>query len=150
MRVPWRTLSNWLTFKVIAGIDRFWGRQKRGLALSRVSQVQSLLLNYHDKLQRSWVPLFYLFGMLKNLIDHSRTSGVTHGQEERSGSGAPRDLAGLLESACTQEERPWEIILTTLLHLCVTPVRCMPDRTGWCHGNLQRSSLSSDVIGGHF
>lgn len=73
---------------------------------TEVSQVQRPLLNYPDKLQRSWVPLFYWFGVLTKLTDNSRTSGVTHGQEERSGPGAKPGLAGLLESAWAEEERP--------------------------------------------
>lgn len=147
MRLPWwlRPTGWWLRSELV-----LIGLGERRLALSRLSQVQSLLLNYHHKLQPSWFPLFYLFGMLENLIDRSKTPWGTHGQEERSGSAAPRHLARLLESACPEEERPWEITRTTRLHLCVTLVRGMPDATGWRHGNLQRSSPSSDVISGYF
>lgn len=129
---PRPTPSHWLTVKVRAGIDRFGGRQKRRLALSRVSQVRSTAAKLPwQAAALLGFPLFYLFGMLKNLTDYSRTSGVIHWQGSESGSGAPPDLAGLLESACAEEERPWEIIPTTWLHLCVPLGRCDVRQASW-------------------
>lgn len=108
--IGWQLRSDWYW-------SVFGGDRKRRLALRRASQVESPPLNYHDKLQPSWFPLFYVLGRLEILIDSSRSWGVTHGREEGSGSGAPPDLARLLDSACSKEERPWEIILTTWMHL---------------------------------
>lgn len=92
----------------------------------------ALLLNYHDKLQRSWAfPSFICSGCLKIWQITAEPPVWYIGKGSESGSGAPPDLAGLLESACAEEERPWEIIPTTWLHLCVPLGRCDVRQASW-------------------